>query len=457
MGLAGRLFFVVTSVILAYSFQAYRRATKPLPVPDLDLTRYWGPGKAVADNTKIEKFTIDFKNEDLTKLKSRLVDTSYLTPPLEDVQFQYGMNTNKLKSVVNYWRDTYLEKWYTERQVHLNKFPQFKTKIQGLNIHYIHVVPQVSKSVKVYPLILLHGWPGSIVEFYDFIPLLTTVSKDRDYVFEVIAPSLPGYGFSDPAAKQGLHYGEMAIIFRNLMLRLGKQRFFVQGGDWGAAIGASMTTFFPDNVIGFHSTMCSVMSPMANVKLFVASLYPKYFVEEEKHVDWHFPIGAKFMDLMKESGYMHLQATKPDTVGAALSNNPVGLAAYILEKFSTWTNLEYRDLPDGGLEKYYTMDQLLDNVMVYYMTNSILTSQRLYKESMSNSETFDIGRMVTSVPTGCAKFRWELINQIDWILKDKYQNLIQSTYHDDGGHFVAMQLPKVLYKDFILFVNKMLK
>uniref|UniRef100_A0A336KI01 Epoxide hydrolase n=1 Tax=Culicoides sonorensis TaxID=179676 RepID=A0A336KI01_CULSO len=458
MGFVGRLFFVFFSVFLAYTFQTYRKNTKPLPIPDLDLNRYWGPGKAKPDNTKIEKFQIDFKKEDFDRLKTQLKDTSYLVPPLEDVQFQYGFNTNKLKSVISYWSDTYLEKWYTERQNHLNKFPQFKTQVQGLNIHFIHVLPkESSKNVKVYPILLLHGWPGSVVEFYDLIPLLTTETKDKDFVFEVIAPSLPGYGFSDAAAKQGLHFAEMAIIFQNLMQRLGKEKYFVQGGDWGSAIGTTMATFFPENVIGYHSNMCGIMTPWASFKQFISTYYPKYFVDDEKHIEYHYPVGKNLMELLKESGYMHIQSTKPDTIGTALTNNPIGLAAYILEKFSTWTNLAYRDLEDGGLTKYFSMDSLLDNLMFYYIPNSILTSQRLYKESFGDSAVFDIDRIPVTVPVGCARFRWELFNQIDWILKDKFTNLVHSSYHADGGHFAAMQLPKVMYKDVVEFVNKVLK
>lgn len=194
--------------------------------------------------------------------------------------------------------------------------------------------------------------------------MLTTETKDKDYVFEVIAPSLPGYGFSEAASKQGLHFAEMAIVFRNLMARLGKSRYYIQGGDWGSAIGTTMASYFPEHVIGYHSNMCSVNTPWANLKTFVSSFYPKYFVEEEKHVEYHYPVSANLMELLKESGYMHIQATKPDTIGTALAGNPIGLAAYILEKFSTWTNLAYRDSEDGTLEKYFTKDTLLDNLML---------------------------------------------------------------------------------------------
>lgn len=203
--------------------------------------------------------------------------------------------------------------------------------------------------------------------------------------------------------------------------------------------------------------MCGVNTPMANIKTFIASFYPSLFMDE-KYVDWVYPFFPKFLTLLQESGYMHIQSTKPDTIGAALTGNPIGLAAYILEKFSTWTNSEYRNLPDGGLEKYFTMDALLDNVMIYYLTNSITTSQRIYKEVFA-SEFSDstVNRVPVVVPSACAHFKHELMHQLEWTLPEKFPILLQSNYFEDGGHFAAMQLPKIMYKDFTDFVRKTLQ
>lgn len=202
--------------------------------------------------------------------------------------------------------------------------------------------------------------------------------------------------------------------------------------------------------------MCSVNSPMANIKTFIASFYPSWFISDEKMRSWIYPFTPKFMHILQESGYMHIQATKPDTIGVALQNNPVGLAAYIIEKFSTWTNPSYRNLPDGGLEKYFTLDSLLDNIMIYYLTDSITTSVRIYKESFIEDVQYDMQRVQVSQPTGCSRFKFELMQAPDFVLKERFPELIQSTLHDDGGHFAAMQLPRVLYNDFIEFVKKTL-
>lgn len=203
--------------------------------------------------------------------------------------------------------------------------------------------------------------------------------------------------------------------------------------------------------------MCVSNAPISSVKTFIASFRPSLFIDNEKLAGWIYPFTPKFMYLVQESGYMHIQSTKPDTIGVALQNNPLGLAAYIIEKFSSWTNPDYRNLADGGLEKYFTLDALLDNIMLYYLTNSITTSVRIYKESFIEDAKYEIGRVQSLPPTGCAYFKHEIMHTPAFILKDKFVNLIQESLFDDGGHFAAMQLPKVLYGDFISFVQKTLE
>lgn len=238
------------------------------------------------------------------------------------------------------------------------------------------------------------------------------------------------------------------------MKRVGIEKFYIQGGDWGSMIGSDIASLFPENVMGYHSNMCAVQSPLAMAKGFVASFYPTLFMDAE-FVEWMYPFIPRFFGLVQESGYMHIQATKPDTIGAALHDNPVGLAVYIMEKFSTWTNPDYRKLKDGGLEKYFTMDSLLDNVMIYYLTNSITTSVRIYKESFSSREmSYQMDRVPVTVPSGCAQFRYELLNQAEFILKERFVNMVHNSRHNDGGHFASMQLPKIMYQDILEFVRK---
>ncbi|KAI8119030.1 Juvenile hormone epoxide hydrolase 1 [Lucilia cuprina] len=452
MGLFVRIFIVAFCLGLAALIQNYRLLSQPLPAPKFDLQEYWGPGKAsdYKENTAVTPFDIAVKLELIEDLKTQLQRPLKLHDPLEGVGFEYGFNSNYLQTVIKYWRDDYMAKW-PARESFLKKFPHFQTQIQGLNLHFIHVKPKKTEGKKVLPLILLHGWPGSVREFYDIIPLLTTPNEKSDYVFEVVAPSLPGYGWSQGASKKNFGPAQMSIVLRNLMLRLGHKKFIVQGGDWGSIVGSNMAALFPENVLGYHSNMCGTMGPIGMLKMVLANFMPSLFYDKQYSAFFK-PLPEFFANTMEEMGYMHLQATKPDTIGTALAHNPVGLAAYILEKFSTWTNGEYKHLPDGGLTKRYTMDALLDNVMIYYITNSITTSQRLYAEQFSKEQmSLQMDRVGVKVPTACARFLHDLWHATDCQLKDKFLNLVQSTYHLEGGHFAAMEVPNVLYNDFIDF------
>ncbi|XP_053696692.1 juvenile hormone epoxide hydrolase 1-like [Sabethes cyaneus] len=449
---------IIMVAVVGAAVMYYLNGTAPHVVSLDQLEQYWGPGdgKNYKEDTTIKPFKINYSNEVIDKLRAKLNDVPKFSKPLEGTAFQYGFNSNRLLEIITYWKTNYLAKW-NEREKFLNQFPQFKTQIQGLDIHFIHVKPKVPSGVKVLPLLLLHGWPGSVREFYDIIPMLTSKTEDKNYVFEVIVPSLPGYGWSQAASKQGLSTSKIAVIMKKLMTRIGHKHFYVQGGDWGSLIGNQIATFFQDNVLGVHLNMCGLQSTSAIMKTFVASFMPSLFIENQ-YVDFYFPAIPKLKEIVIESGYLHLQATKPDTIGAALVGNPIGLAAYILEKFSTWTNPAYRELADGGLEKYYTLDSLLDNIMIYYLTDTITTSQRIYYETFSNHEmALKFDNTQTQVPAACAKFKYELAQTIDWALRDHFINLVQSNHFQDGGHFAAMQLPAVLYKDLVQFVNKVEK
>ncbi|ETN62699.1 epoxide hydrolase [Anopheles darlingi] len=481
MGLASHFLVLFVGCLCLTSYKLYREHCKSLHIPRPDLQEYWGPGDASSyqENTQIRSFSVSYGADVLNNLRRKL-DNLPLTPPLENAgPFEYGFNSNRLSQIVYYWRTDYLDRW-SDRETYLNQFPQFKTQIQGLDMHFIHVRPvNVPVGTQVLPLLLLHGWPSSVREFYDLIALLTgpDMPGEGNFVFEVIAPSIPGYGWSQGSAKVGLGVKKIAVIMKNLMTRLGHQRFYVHGSNWGTFIADLMGTLFQEDIIGksinwhfpgdptfhsfepdysgMHQCGCSAIGTLASLKTMIASLAPSFFVEE-RYIPFYYPLGEYWKELVYESGYMHIQATKPDTIGAALVGNPVGLAAYILEKFSTWTNKAFRSLPDGGLERYFTLDALLDNVMIYYLTDSITTSQRLYAEAFSANDLFsgELEHMPTTVPTACAKFRYDVLNTIDWALQGHYVNLIQSNHYEDGGHFPAMQLPETVYRDINQFVRK---
>ncbi|XP_075168336.1 juvenile hormone epoxide hydrolase 1-like [Haematobia irritans] len=454
MRLMKKTIIVAFGLVIASLVQKYRQLQYPLPPPDIDLNKYWGPGSGdgYKENVAIKAFDISVQPEVIEDLKLQLSRPINLHEPLEGVAFEYGFNSNYLQKIIKYWRDDYLPKW-EEREKYLKKFDHFQTEIQGLKIHFIHEKPKNVKK-KVLPLLILHGWPGSVREFYDIIPMLTTPSEYNDYVFEVIAPSLPGYGWSQAASKKHMDTSQIAVILRNLMVRLGHEKFIIHGGDWGSIIGSNLAALFPQNTLAYHSNFCVNFSPLGIINGIISRLVPSFFYDK-KYSKFFKTTREHFSYVLEEFGYVHLQATKPDTIGSVLSHNAIGLAAYILEKFSSWTNNEFKHLNDGGLTKHYTLDSLLDNIMIYYITNSITTSQRLYAENVSKSFLGnDLERVAVKAPAGCAHFLHDLDHHTDYQLKSKFINLIHTTYYEDGGHFVAMEVPRMLYEDIIQFIKK---
>nr|XP_034825845.1 juvenile hormone epoxide hydrolase-like [Maniola hyperantus] len=440
-----KFLFVVSLAVISVGIWLFLSAQTPGFPPQLDPNEWWGPmelrGKTDAS---IKPFQVRFGQEMIRDLKERLKNHREVIPPLEGVGFEYGFNSKQLDPWVKYWAEDYK---FQEREKFFNKFPQFKTNIQGLDVHFIRVKPQVPAGVATVPLLLMHGWPGSVREFYEAISLLTKKADGYDFVFEVIVPSLPGYGFSDAAVRPGLGAAQMAVVFKNLMNRLGHKQYYIQGGDWGAIIGSSMATMFQNEVLGYHSNMLAVQNGWSLFKTMIGALFPSLVVEPHL-TDRMYPLSRHFAYILEEFGYLHLQATKPDTVGVALSDSPSGLLAYILEKFSSWTRFEHRSLKDGGLSYAFSKEQLIDNLMVYWSTNTITTSMRLYAENMSNkNRALGIDGYTTTVPTWALQAKNELTYQPPNILSTKFSNLLGATVLDHGGHFAAFELPEVFTKD----------
>ncbi|KAF1585338.1 UNVERIFIED_CONTAM: Epoxide hydrolase 1, partial [Eudyptes robustus] len=416
---------------------------------------YYGTGNPKQDDTSIKPFKIQVADKEIQDLKERLKNARIGHEQLEDVpNFEYGFPLTTLKQ----WREYWLNKYdWRKHEAQLNAFPQFITQIEGLKIHFIHAKPPAGYKTVV-PLLLAHGWPGNVYEFYKIIPMLTDPKKHGlgdQVAFEVVAPSMPGYGWSEASHKKGLSVFVVSRIFKKLMTdRLKFPKFLVQGGDWGSAVASTLGKLYPESLIGVHINM--VMSnnkPVNLLKQILGSYYPSLFFEDPHFSDFSFK--NQFFFIVKESGYMHIQATKPDTVGVSLNDSPLGLLAYIGEKFSTWTNAKFVQEKDGGLEKYFTKDEVLTIISIYWFNQNILASQRLYKESFASQDYLDLQSAYCSAPTGVAHFPHDLVRAPKELLYSSY-NLTHYTYLEDGGHFAAFQLPKVLAADVFKFINSRL-
>ncbi|XP_004375950.1 epoxide hydrolase 1 [Trichechus manatus latirostris] len=422
---------------------------------------WWGPGTrpTPGEDESIRPFKVETSDEEINDLHWR-IDKTRLRPPLEESYFHYGFNSNYLKKILSYWRNEF--DWKKQVDI-INKYPHFKTKIEGLDIHFIHVKPpQLPAGRTPKPLLMVHGWPGSFYEFYKIIPLLTDPKShglSDEHVFEVICPSIPGYAFSEASSKKGFNSVATARIFYKLMLRLNFEEFYIQGGDWGSLICTNMAQMVPSHVKGLHLNMALILRNFSTLTLLLGRRFGGLFGYTERDLELLYPLKEKvFYSLMRESGYMHIQATKPDTVGCALNDSPVGLAAYILEKFSTWTNSEFRNLEDGGLERKFSLDDLLTNVMLYWTTETIVSSQRFYKENLGQGLTAEMHeRIKVQVPTGFAAFPSELIHLPEKLVRFKYPKLLSYSYMPRGGHFAAFEEPELLAQDIRKFVGQVEK
>ncbi|KPP59780.1 epoxide hydrolase 1-like [Scleropages formosus] len=425
---------------------------------------WWGIGEPtqIPEDESIQPFRIETSSEEIQDLHRR-IDQTRTFPSLEDSQFNYGFNSCYLQKVISYWRNEFDWKKQVEK---LNRYPHYKTKIEGIDIHFVHVRPRgLPDGTATIPLLMVHGWPGSFYEFYGILPLLTEPSSPDDIVFEVICPSLPGYGFSEAPYKKGFNSVCAARLFHKLMKRLGFNQFYAHGGDWGWLVTTNMAQLEPKTIKGLHLNFAPPSKPSLPMMLSImlGSRFPKLFGFTEHDLKRLFPYMDKVLvESLKETGYMHIQATKPDTVGRALNDSPVGLAAYILEKFSTWTDPEFRNMEDGGLERKFSLEDLLTNVMIYWTTGSIISSMRFYKENFgkgldephSKQVHLDACVMIpVYVPTALASFPNELMHSPKLWVKQKYHKLISFTPMARGGHFAAMEEPELLAKDIQNFIK----
>ncbi|XP_022088742.1 epoxide hydrolase 1-like [Acanthaster planci] len=343
----------------------------------------------------------------------------------------YGFSEAAHKQGMGRFQST--ARWRKKEQ-ELNQYQSYKTKIEGIDIHFVRAVPRLNVGQKAKPILMVHGWPSSFYEFYKIIPMLIDPTRHggtEDDIFEVIVPSLPGYGFSEAAHKQGF------------------DSYYVQGGDWGAKVTDQMAGMFPNHVRGIHVNMILVQPPVSQIIL--GSLFPSLVLENKGYAR-SLPSWESLKFWLMETGYLHIQATKPDTVGHALTDSPVGLAAYIIEKFSSWTNYDWLDLDDGGLDAYWSKDDLLTNVMIYWVSECITSSMRLYKENLPVSRS--LSNFLNTVPAGLADLPNDLSRaQKNWATQH-YTDIVSYTTYSTGGHFAAFEVPDQLAKDLRQFVQK---
>ncbi|HWZ45215.1 MAG TPA: epoxide hydrolase [Candidatus Saccharimonadales bacterium] len=372
----------------------------------------------------IEKFTINVPDAVLADLNRRL-DATRWPDSLENDGWDYGSSLSYMKSLAGYWRNGY--NW-RRQEAALNQLPQYRAALDGFRVHFAHVR---GKGPKPLPLIITHGWPGSFAEMVKLIPLLTDPAAHggrAEDAFDVVIPSLPGYGFSDRPTERGMGPTRVAALWARLMTELGYERFAAQGGDWGSAISTALGLDHAERIVGIH------LNYIAGRFLLGGTLNQSQGDDVARS---YLAELRSWWDI--EGGYSHLQSTKPQTLGYGLNDSPVGLAAWIIEKFRTWSDCA------GNPEQVFTRDELLTNVMIYWVTQTATSSTRLYYETREHPLQLSPANRVKP-PVAVALFPGE-IAMPPRALAERGYNIARWTAMPRGGHFAAMEQPGLLAQD----------
>lgn len=372
----------------------------------------------------IEPFEISVDDHVLEDLRRRLQNVRW-PGTISPNDWSDGTNSQFLRELVRYWRDDF--DWRAQ-EARLNHFPQFTAEIDGLKIHFIHVK---GKGPDPMPLIITHGWPGSFLEMEHIIPMLADPAAhggDAWDAFDVVVPSLPGYAFSEAPKLPGIGTFEIAGMWAQLMSGLGYGKFGAQGGDIGAGVSSWLAYRFPEQLFGVQlNYIPASYRPFSGPGTLPLTDDEQAFAE--RAVEW----------ADKEGAYAHMHGTKPQTLSYAMTDSPVGLAAWLVEKFHAWSDC------DGDVLKVFGMDTLLTEISIYWFSGSLDASFRLYKEGRNHPMVFKAGEKITP-PLGVAHFAKELPQPPrSWV--ERVYNVTRWTEIEKGGHFAAMEQPEILAEE----------
>ena len=392
----------------------------------------------MSPDESVRPFTIAVPDSDLKDLHDRL-DRTRWPDELPGVGWARGVPRGYLTELAQYWRHAY--DWRAA-EARLNQWPQFTTTVDGAEIHFLHVRSPEPDAV---PLLMIHGWPGSIVEFEQVLGPLSDPrghGADPAVAFDLVVPSLPGYGFSGPTREAGWEPRRIAAAFAELMRRLGYDRYGVQGGDWGSAIARELGRTRPDQVVGVHLNLipggAAETEPTADE---LAGLAPeeraRTLASWERMREWN----------RERKGYADLQTTRPQTLAYGLTDSPVGQLAWIIEKFKEWTDSV--DRPEEAVDR----DRLLTNVMLYWLTGTAGSSARLYYER-AHADYWGQPPGPSAAPTAVACFPAENFLVLRHIA-ERSNNIVRWTEFDRGGHFAAMEEPDLLTGDVRAFFGEL--
>lgn len=370
-------------------------------------------------------FKINTPKKIISHLTARLKNIRW-PDEISNAGWNYGANMAYMKDLIGYWHTQF--DWYLQEKA-LNLFSHYRVEINNLNIHYIYVR---GKGPNPLPLIMTHGWPSSFLEMLKILPLLTDPEKyggNAKDSFDVIIPSLPGYGFSDIPSQSGWNVQKIADTWMQLMTKiLGYDRFCAHGGDWGTSITARLGFAYPKHVIGIHTTSVTGGTP-SEPHPNTSPLSDAELENRKKRAKW----------FEEEGAYAHIQSTKPQTLAYALNDSPLGLAAQLVEKYRAWSDC------DGDVEKRFSKDELLTSITLYWITQTIGSSMRIYYEYRNNPWVLKPDEHI-KVPCAVACFPKEMSYPLrEWA--ERFYNIQRWTSFNKGGHFAAFEEPYLLAED----------
>jgi pimeloyl-ACP methyl ester carboxylesterase len=382
----------------------------------------------VGEHTPVDEsivpFELEVTAEQVSDLQERLARTRWPDQLAGLAPWEHGTDLAYLQELCATWA-TYDWRAFEQR---VNRFPQFRTSIDGQPVHFRHVR---SPEPGARPLIISHGWPGTFLEFQEVVaPLTDPVAHGgrAEDAFHVVTPSLPGYGFSGPTGEPGWDPARIARAFATLMARLGYDRYFAQGGDWGSSVTMHLADEAPEQVAAIHVSLL-VPGPPKGVADPTAGLAPEELAA----------LGATQRFGLVESGYQALQSTKPQTAAYGLTDSPSGLAGWIVEKFRTWSD------NGGDVESTLTREQLLDEISVYWLTGTIGSSMRLYSEALHPDRRS--APPIPTVPLGHSAFPGEIYRMPRSWAQSQFPTLTSWRAVERGGHFAALEVPDLFVRE----------
>lgn len=381
-----------------------------------------------AEGASVRPFRVHIAESDIDELRRRIRETRW--PDNETVpDNSQGLKLAELKDIVEYWGGGY--DW-RKAEAELNRYPQFTTQIDGVDIHFIHVR---SKHKNALPLVITHGWPGSVFELVKVIGPLTdpTAYGGRpEDAFDVVIPSMPGNGFSGKPTSVGWDVDRIGHAWANLMKRIGYSRYVAQGGDWGAAIAGAMARQAPKGLVGIHVNLPAAQPPEVAAAIASGSPAPIGLSADEKAA-----FDALKMFFQKNRAYAAIMATKPQVIGAALTDSPAGLAAFML------------DYNDQEPLRLVDRDELLNNITLHWVTNSAASSARIYWEEGGRSVTNSVAQQTDKItlPVAVTIFPDEVYRAPETWVRRAYRNLIYYNEVDRGGHFAAWEQPRLFTEE----------